>query len=133
MGTDTTPGGYVQLGEVDLSSIQLQHLTSAIDMSISLPEGLAASTGVITGYTEWIGRWKDRSLSIGWDWAFADEVLSLIHVNEIRSNLQLVCEKGVPLSAAQCRLRLASWLETLPWRDGAVRELVHRNRRPCRR
>jgi hypothetical protein len=132
MGTHSTPGGYVQLPEADLPSIQLEHLTSAIDMSISLPETLAASSNIITGYTEWIGRWKNRDLSIGWDWAFVNGGLILIHADEIRSNIQVIGGDGVPTSRSKTMAHLAAWIEALPWRDGVPRELVQRNRRPAR-
>jgi hypothetical protein len=132
MGTDSMSAGYVQLLETELPGMRLEHLTSAIDMSISLPETVVCSSEVITGYTEWVGRWHEQGVSIGWDWAFIEERIVLIHPDEIRSNVQVLGTNGVPVSASRARMKLAAWLETLPWRDGAVRELVQRNRRPPR-
>jgi hypothetical protein len=131
MGIDSRDGGYVDIAETDLQRVQLEHLASAIDMSISLPEALVASGDVITGYTEWIGRWQHRGLSIGWDWAFVNKGILLIHAEAIRSNIRIIGTDGVPATAAHMRAHLAAWLETLPWRDGAVSQLVRRNRRPA--
>jgi hypothetical protein len=126
-----TPYEYVQIPESDLPRIQLKHLSSAIDPSISLPEALADIPDVLTGYTEWTGRWQERGLTIGWDWAFSNERILLIHADEIRSNIQVIDKDGVPASAMQTRQDLATWIETLPWRDDAVSQLVQRNRRPA--
>jgi hypothetical protein len=131
MRIENTPYEYVQIAENDLPKIQLKHLSSAIDTSISLPESLAELLEVLTGYTEWIGRWQERCLTIGWDWAFANERILLIHADEIRSNIQVLGSDGTPASAAQTRLQLAAWIETLPWRDDAVTQLIQRNRRPA--
>ena len=126
-----TPYEYVQLAMNDLPAIQLEHLSSAIDTSISLPDSLADRADVLTGYTEWTGRWLERSLTLGWDWAFMDESILLIHPEEIRSNIQVIDAGGAPTTAAQTRRHLAVWIETLPWRDGAVTQLIQRNWRPA--
>jgi Domain of unknown function (DUF4902) len=126
-----TPYEYVQIAESDLPRIQLRHLSSAIDPSISLPESLAEISDVLTGYTEWTGRWQAQGLTIGWDWAFSNERILLIHAGEIRSNIQVIGKDGAPASAMQTRQSLAAWIETLPWRDDAVSQLVQRNRRPA--
>jgi len=131
MTLQNTPSEYVQIAEADLPKIQLKHLSSAIDSSISLPASLADLFDVLTGYTEWNGRWQERGLTIGWDWAFANERILLIHADEIRSNIQVIGEDGVPTSALQTRRHLAAWIETLPWRDDAVTQLIQRNRRPA--
>ena len=126
-----TPYEYVQIAELDLPRVQLKHLSSAIDPSISLPDSLADILDVLTGYTEWTGRWQERGLTLGWDWAFSNERILLIHADEIRSNIQVIGQNGVPASALQTRRHLAAWIETLPWRDDAVSQLVQRNRRPA--
>lgn len=131
MRLQNTPYEYVQIAETDLPRVQLKHLSSAIDPSISLPEVLLDLTDVLTGYTEWIGQWQERGLTIGWDWAFSNERILLIHANEIRSNIQVIGHDGAPASVAQQRTHLAAWIETLPWRDDAVSQLVQRNRRPA--
>jgi len=131
MSLQNPPYEYVQIAELDLPRIQLRHLSSAIDASISLPEALGNLLDTLTGYTEWTGQWRERGLTIGWDWAFANERILLIHADEIRSNIQVMGKDGAPASALQTRKHLAAWIETLPWRDDAVSQLVQRNRRPA--
>lgn len=128
---DSAPGVYVQIPEFELPGIQLEHLTSAIDISISLPQG-DLSSDTLTGYTEWVAKWQARQVSIGWDWAFSNETVILIHADEIRSNVLLLGENGAPRSPGATRRRLVEWVETLLWREGAVRALIQRNRRPAR-
>jgi len=129
MTLQNTPYADAQIAEKGLPRIQLKHLSSAIDPSISLPASLADLLDVLTGYTEWIGRWQERCLTIGWDWAFANERIHLIHKDEIRSNIQVIGKDGVPAPAMQTRKHLATWIEAFPWRD-AVSQLIQQNRRP---
>jgi len=120
--------GYVQIPERELSQLRIEHLTSAIDMSIGLPDRLAhAAREVISGYTEWIGKWHDREVSIGWDWGFHQGELFVLSAAEIRTNVQLTAPDRSPLPPLLARGYLARWLETVPWREGAIRELVQRN------
>ena len=130
MGIGTQARGYIQISVTQLPDVDLRHLTSAIDTSISLPETLTSSRHVISGYTEWTASLNGHELSIGWDWAFTNAEVTLIHADEIRTNVQLIEEDGTAASPAKTRQYLAIWLDSLPWRDGALRELVQRNWRP---
>ncbi len=130
---DSESDRYVRIPEAELTTIRLEHLTSAIDMSISLPEEISrVSTETVSGYTEWVAAWRGDQISVGWDWAFFREQLILIHPQEIRSNVRLISASGLAMSPAQTCVRLASWLETLPWGEGPIRELLQRNGRPTR-
>jgi hypothetical protein len=122
----------VRIPEAELERLHLEHLTSAVDMSISLPKEIAElSPGAISGYTEWVATWCGMRVTIGWDWAIVGERPILIHANEIRTNVQLISKSGVARSRASTRMRLAKWLETLPWREGPIHELIQWNaRRP---
>lgn len=130
---NSRPAGYVRIPEYALPTLPLEHVTSAIDMSIALPEHLAdVPTEVISGYTEWIGNWTGTDITIGWDWGFLNAEVVLLNAAEIRSNIQLLNPTGIPQSNGRCRLSLARRLETLPWRDGAIRTLIQRNCRSPR-
>jgi hypothetical protein len=130
MGIDTSSSGYIKIPVTQLPDVRLKHLTSAIDMSIRLPETVAYSSHLLTGYTEWTACWNGQDISVGWDWAFVNSEVILIHADEIRSNVQLFEDDGTTTSPAKTRHYLAIWLESLPWRDGSVRQLVQRNWRP---
>jgi hypothetical protein len=120
---------YVQIPEHELSQLSIEHLTSAIDMSIGLPDHLASVSGeVISGYTEWIGSWRGRDVTIGWDWGFYQGEILMLSAAEIRTNIQLLASADFspspPLLARGC---LARWLDTIPWREGTIRDLIQRN------
>ena len=120
--------GYVRIPETALPNLHLEHVTSAIDMSIALPEQFdAAPDAMISGYTEWVGNWTGAGVTVGWDWGFVNAQVVLLNVAEIRSNIQLLDPNGVPQSSGICRTFLAKHLESLPWRDGAIRALIQRN------
>lgn len=99
-----------------LPLIQVFHLASEIDMSIALPLGVTDATAdVVTGFTEWVGRWRDAQISVGWDWGVMAGEIIVLHPAEIRTNVQLVMEDGSYASAMLTRVHLLSWIETLPW------------------
>ncbi len=117
--------GHVRVAETDLPRLHLRHLTSRLDSSIAVPQrllGLAAE--VTTGYTEWVGSWAGAQVSLGWDWASCRGEIFLLSPAEIRTNIQLVAPDGSVDSSLLCRMRLARWLESVPWRETAVQDLV---------
>lgn len=126
--SENTSSEYVQIPELELSKLRIEHLTSAIDMSIGLPERLAhLSAETVSGYTEWVGCWRGADVSIGWDWGVVRGEVILLNAGEIRTNIQLFAADGVPMSALLTRAYLGRWLETVPWREGPIRDLIQRN------
>jgi hypothetical protein len=118
-------GLYVKIPESELSQLRIHHSRSAIDMSIALPEQLAAASDrVLSGYTEWVGEWQGAQVSIGWDWGCLQGQILFLNRTEIRTNVQLLAADGSAQSAMLTRVQLHEWLESLSWRDGAVRDLV---------
>jgi hypothetical protein len=123
--TEITPDGYVRIDESDLSRLHLRHLTSMVDTSIAIPECLLdESTEVVTGYTEWVGTWSGAPVSLGWDWGFLRGAICLLSAAEIRTNIQLIVDGGSVSSPLLSRMRLARWLETVPWGETAILRLV---------
>ena len=119
-----TPDGYVRLPKDALPAIELRHLISEKDVTIAVPGGGAT----ITGITEWLGQWQNQTVSIGWDWAVVDGIVVLVNPNEIRTNILLVSRNGSPEPAAIAQIHLFHWIESLPWREGAVKELLEHER-----
>ncbi len=122
---EVMPDGRVRVAEADLPRLRIRHLTSQVDSSIAVPDhllGLAAE--VITGYTEWVGTWGGAQVSLGWDWASCRGEILLLSPAEIRTNIQLVAPDGSVMLPRLCRVRLARWLESIPWRETAVLELL---------
>jgi hypothetical protein len=116
--SDSQSQGYVRIAETELPALRIQHLTTAIDMSIALPQELtAAQNDVLSGYTEWAGTWRSAAVSVGWDWGFYRKQVLLLNPAEVRTNIQLIAGDGLPRSPQLNRLHVAQWLDTLPWRD----------------
>lgn len=115
-----TPDGYVRIPTDALVGVQLRHLISEKDISIVVPGGGAT----ITGISEWVGSWQNRAVSVGWDWAVIDGLVVLVSPNEIRTNIQLISRNGGTELPAVAQIHLFHWIESLPWRAGAVRDLL---------
>jgi hypothetical protein len=105
--------------------VQLRHLVSEKDRSIAVPAGMPVGT-VITGITEWVGSWRNETVSVGWDWGVVDGIVVLLSQKEIRTNIQLVSQDQSPVSPAIAQIHLFHWIESLPWREVAVDELLRR-------
>jgi hypothetical protein len=105
--------------------VQLRHLVSEKDSSIAVPGGMPMGTA-ITGITEWVGSWRTETVSVGWDWGVVDGLVVLLCQKEIRTNIQLVSQDQSPISAAIAQIHLFHWIESLPWRELAVDELLRR-------
>jgi hypothetical protein len=119
-----TSDGYVRIPTDALSAVELRHLVSEKDISIAVPGGGAT----ITGITEWAGQWQNQTVSIGWDWAVIDGVVVLVSPNEIRTNILLVSRAGSAEPATIAQIHLFHWIESLPWREGAVQDLLENER-----
>jgi len=114
---------YVRIPEAELPQLRVEHLTSAVDPSIAVPQDTAGeSAEVITGYTEWQGTWRGSGVTVGWDWALLRGRVRLLNAAEIRTNIQVVSRDGTARSPDASRGRLALWIETLPWQAVAARE-----------
>lgn len=117
--------GYVRISEAELPELRVEHLASAVDPSIAVPADMAGqSAEVITGYTEWEGTWRGAGVTLGWDWALYRGRIRLLNAAEIRTNIQVVSRAGSQRPPDTSRGRLALWIEVLPWRAAAAREIA---------
>jgi hypothetical protein len=122
---DEVPDRYVRIAKAELPKVHLEHLASAVDLSIAIPHGLAPRTNdVLTGYTEWAGKWNRHDVSVGWDWAVLAGVIVVLTPATIRTNVQVIMDDGMPAPPMLTRILLFEWLETLPWREPAITELL---------
>ena len=118
---------YVLIPTDALSEVKLRHLLSEKDRSI-------ASTGMpgvepiqITGITEWVGSWRSETVSVGWDWGVVDAIVILLTQNEIRTNIRLVTQDETPVPRAIAKIHLFHWIESMPWRELAINNLLRRS------
>lgn len=125
MPEDRALQAYALISRADLPQLELEHLCSEVDETIGLPERFAAlSAELISGFTEWVATWRGKQVSVGWDWVAVHGDIQMLQPTEIRTNIRLIAEDGSPESALLTRLHLAEWLETVPWRTGAISDLV---------
>ncbi|MBV8803800.1 MAG: DUF4902 domain-containing protein [Sinobacteraceae bacterium] len=108
-----------------LSEVKLQHLVSEKDSTIAVPASISAKV-VTTGFTEWVGTWRSETVSVGWDWGVVDSLVVLLSQKEIRTNIQLIAQDQSPMPAALTQIHLFHWIESLPWRETAVNDLLRR-------
>jgi Domain of unknown function (DUF4902) len=123
MGTDVADG-YVRISESQLPELRVEHLASAVDPTVAVPREMSGRAEVITGYTEWEGTWRGTCVTLGWDWALCGGRMRLVNAAEIRTNIQLVARDGSARPPGASRDHLALWIETLPWRAAAAREVA---------
>ena len=114
---------YVRIPTHALSEVKLRHLVSEKDSTIALPAGMPAAA-VTTGFTEWVGTWRTETVSVGWDWGVVDSLVVLLSQKEIRTNIQLIAPDQSPMPAVLAQVHLFDWIESLPWREVAVNDLL---------
>ena len=114
--------GYVRVPTMALGAIQLRHLVSERDLTIAAVDG--DTQPEITGYTEWVGVWSDSSVSVGWDWGVVQGVIVVIDPAAIRTNILLVNEVQRAEPRDLARIHLLQWIESMPWREVAIEELL---------
>ena len=122
---ETSSDRYVRIPASALPEVKLRHLVSEKDNTIAVPPGLPA-TKVTTGITEWVGTWRTRTVSVGWDWGVVDGLVVLLTHKEIRTNIQLVSQDQSRMPAALAQIHLCHWIESHPWREIAVNDLLRR-------
>jgi hypothetical protein len=92
-------------------------------MTIASGDGALDET-TITGHTEWIGAWHGEPISIGWDWAVVGGVVIVLNPNEMRTNIRLVTDTGGDEPLSLTKIRLLHWIESIPWRESAIKSLL---------
>jgi Domain of unknown function (DUF4902) len=117
--------GYVRIPTAALSAVKLRHLFSEKDGSIGAPTGIPGGEAITTtGITEWVGTWRNETVSVGWDWGVVDAIVVLLNQKEIRTNIQLVNKDESPVPPAIAQIHLFHWIESMSWREVAVNDLL---------
>ncbi len=116
---------FVRIPTSALFSVQLRHLASQKDSSILVPDAGPDAAG-LTGLTEWVGTWHNQAVSVGWDWGVVNGLVVLLSQKEIRTNIQLVAPDQSPVPPAVAQIHLFHWIESLPWRELAINDLLRK-------
>jgi len=112
--------GYVRIPVSELPTVELHHLVSKHDTSIVV-SGQGDGDATVTGYTEWVGTWRTQSVSVGWDWGVIHGAVIVLNPSEIRTNILLLADDLSAESRDRATIHLLDWIESMPWRDTAVR------------
>jgi Domain of unknown function (DUF4902) len=120
---DTSSDRYVRIQASALSEVKLRHLVTEKDNTIAVPANMAAGAAT-TGFTEWVGTWRTATVSVGWDWGVVGGLVVLLSQKEIRTNIQLLSPDQSPMPAPLAQIHLFHWIESLPWRETAVNDLL---------
>lgn len=123
------PYNHVRIPKSEISTLEVVHVRSEYDVSISLPEGTTSdpSPDVITGVTEWAGEWRQAPICVGWDWGVIAGQIIVFHPAGIRTNVRIAMDDGSLASPMLTRIHLFEWIESLPWRQAIV-DLMSRAR-----
>jgi hypothetical protein len=115
----------VRIPKSDLRNLRLRHSASAVDLSLSVPEGVAPPSELhsLSGYTRWVGLWSDATVHASWNWGVLLESLVIISPHELKTNIRLA-EDGVDLSVLLNKACLLEWIESLAWRDPVWETIV---------
>jgi hypothetical protein len=114
--------GYVRIPMYALRTIRLRHVISGVDPSIAALGTTDKPT--ITGYTEWVGTWERKTITVGWDWGVVRDGVVVINPDEVRSNVRLVSDEHGPIPSALSKVDMLRWIESLPWREVVRREFA---------
>jgi hypothetical protein len=108
----------VRILKSDLPTLRLRHSASAVDRSLSVPQGVAPPSDLpsLSGYTRWVGLWSDATVHASWNWGVLLESLVIISPHELNTNIRLA-ENGIDLSVVLNKACLLEWIESLAWRD----------------
>jgi hypothetical protein len=123
--TEMKSSGYVWLPTSELASIRLRHLVSEKDPTIGVL-GDEAGGVTVTGITEWVGTWCNDTLTVGWDWGVLRGAVVILNATEIRTNIQLLAADNNPEAPAVARIHLLEWVESHPWREDAIYNLLEK-------
>ncbi len=110
-----TLDGYVRVLASDLDALELRHLLSEKDLSIAVLHDARAGEDTVTGYTEWVGSWNDRVVSLGWDWGVIRGAVCVVNPGEIRTNILLVAQNQRPEPKSFARSLLLRRIDAIVW------------------
>jgi Domain of unknown function (DUF4902) len=121
---DRTRHGYVRVPTTELQAIQLTHLHSEEDPTLASLDGSLPKGNTVLGITEWVGTWRDLTVTVGWDWCRLHGAIVVLSPNEIRTNIQLVAPDGRAERRELAKIHFLHWVESQPWRELAIYSLL---------
>lgn len=122
----TVPLLRVRTTVCELFALRMRHLFSVADPDFvhERPERRCGTPTLLSGYTEWSCA-CDVPITLGWDWRIhpAKDATLWLRDDFPRSNIQLMDSRGRPLAEADNLRVLATWVDTLSWKEEVARAI----------
>lgn len=93
--------------ESDLMDLDFEHLFS----DVTSENGSASG-----GYTEWLGQFGGRVVSLSWSWAIlSDSATQMINPPPPAANIMIIDESGYDIGPAQTTVKYGKKIAMLEW------------------
>lgn len=119
-------GRHVRISVAVLASVRLRHRHSERDPGVAVPAGEPENT-TIAGTTQWLGSWRNKAVTVAWDWAVVGGMVVMLGQNQIRTNIELVADDRHPEPPDLAQIHLFQWLETLAWQQVVIDDVLRRS------
>lgn len=117
---------HVQIPTAVLASVRLRHRHSELDPGVSVPSGEPESTA-IAGTTQWWCAWRNKAVTVAWDWTVVGGMVVMLSQNHIRTNIELVAADCRPEPADRAQVHLYHWIESLAWQRVVIDDVLRRS------
>lgn len=117
---------HVQIPTAVLASVRLRHRHSERDPGIGVPSG-ETENAAIAGTTQWLGSWRNRPVTVAWDWSVVDGMVVMLSQNHIRTNIELVAADRRPEPSDLAQVHLYHWIESLAWQQVVIDDVLRRS------
>ena len=93
--------------ECDLMALDLEHLFSEVTSSSGL---------TLEGYTEWVGEFEGKAVSLSWTWAIlSDNATQMTNPPPPTANIMLVNELGYDLGPSETAKKCSQKIAKTKW------------------
>lgn len=98
---------YVRMREFDLMTLDFEHMFSE---QIS-PSGLPPQ-----GYTEWVGHYQEKTVSLSWAWSIlSDSATQMTTLLPPTANIMLIDTLGYDMGLAETTKKCSEKIAQIPW------------------
>ncbi len=98
---------YVRMRESDLMDLDFEHVFSEVT---------SESGAAREGYTEWVGHFGDRVVSLSWSWAIlSDSATHMTNPPPPTANIMIIDESGYDIGPVQTTQKCGQKIAILEW------------------
>lgn len=98
---------YVRMRECDLMGLDFEHSFSEQTSPCGLPP---------EGYTEWVGKFREKAVSLSWSWAIlSDSATQMTNPPPPTANIMLIDDQGYDIGPAETTKKCGEKIAQLQW------------------